>query len=333
MPIAYEVPAGPERHTATAILAVMSLVPPTFFAGMALLYSKFRFWSDKSLFLYIMEVSVASSFIFVYFPRIKPFLRDNYGYEFRTPATASTSMFISSVILFLFSLALMHKAELKVINRLKEANQLVEQLKADREELVNLDEAVRRQTSRFLHDRVQSDLMVVGMKLKSISGKSTVEVNDVIERAITRLENSRGKDLRDLIQTLSPNFETGGLKGSLAVLINQYESNMSVSVQVDVASEELDSLYLLGAYRIVEQALLNSFVHGPAKKVLVTVATSSTGSTVISIADDGPGTDLTKSQSGVGSAIIESWVGIIGGKKTVDTVPGHGYRLVVNFPA
>lgn len=108
---------------------------------------------------------------------------------------------------------------------------------------------------------------------------------------------------------------------------------MSVSVQVDVASEELDSLYLLGAYRIVEQALLNSFVHGPAKKVLVTVATSSTGSTVISIADDGPGTDLTKSQSGVGSAIIESWVGIIGGKKTVDTVPGHGYRLVVNFPA
>jgi len=26
-------------------------------------------------------------------------------------------------------------------------------------------------------------------------------------------------------------------------------------------------------------------------------------------------------------------VGIIGGKKTVDTVPGHGYRLVVNFPA
>jgi len=29
--------------------------------------------------------------------------------------------------------------------------------------------------------------------------------------------------------------------------------------------------------------------------------------------------------------VIDSWVGILEGKKTVDTVPGHGYRLVVNF--
>lgn len=333
MPIAYEVPAGPERHTATAILAVMSLAPPTFFAGMALLYSKFRFWSDKSLFLYIMEVSVAGSFIFVYFPRIKPFLFDNYGYEFRTPATASPAMFISSVFLFLFSLALMHKAELKITNRLKEANQLVEQLKADREELVNLDEAIRRQTSQFLHDRVQSDLMVVGMNLKSISEKSSAEVNEVIELAIARLENSRGKDLREIIQSLSPNFETAGLYGSLQQLARQYESNMSVSIQADSESEKLDSLYLLGIYRIVEQALLNSFVHGPAKNVVVVVSTSSFGSTEISISDDGPGADLAQVQSGVGSAIMDSWVGIVEGKKTVDTVPGHGYRLVVNFPA
>ena len=333
MPIAYEVPAGPERHGATATLAVFSLVPAIFFAGMGWFYSRYRFWSDKSLVLYIAEVSFAASFIFVFFPLIKPLLREKYNYEFRTPATASPAMFIFSVMMFLFSLALIHQAERKISDRLKSAHHLVEQLKADREELVNLDEAVRRQTSQFLHDRVQSDLMVVGMKLKSISGKSTDEVNDVVERAIARLENSRGKDLRDLIQTLSPNFETGGLKGSLSVLINQYDSNMSVSVQVDVASEELDSLYLLGAYRIVEQALLNSFVHGPAKNVLVRVATSSTGSTEISIADDGPGAELTKIQSGVGSAIIESWVGIVGGKKTVDTVPGHGYRLVVNFPA
>ena len=333
MPIAYEVPAGPERHNATLNLAVLSLIPALFFAGAGWFYTKFRFWSDKSVVLYIAEVALAGSFIFVYFPLIKPFLREKYGFDFRSPATSSPAMFIFSVILFLFSLALIHKAERKILNKLEHADHLVEQLKADREELVNLDEAVRRQTSQFLHDRVQSDLMVVGMKLKSISGKSSTEINEVIERAIARLENSRGKDLRELIQTLSPNFETGGLKGSLDVLINQYESNMSVSVQVDGESEKLDSLFLLGIYRIIEQALLNSFVHGPAKNVLVTISTSSTQSTEISIADDGPGVDLSKVQSGVGSAIMDSWVGIIGGNKTVDTVPGHGYRLVVNFPA
>ena len=332
MPIAYEVPAGPERHRATALLAVLSLIPPIFFAGLGWLYSKFRFWSDKSLLLYIAEVAFAGSFIFVYFPKIKPILYEKYGYEFRTPATASPAMFIFSVIIFLFSLALIHKAERKILDRLNSANILVRQLKSDREELLNLDEEIRRQTSHFLHDRVQSDLMVVGMKLKSIAGKSSDEVNEVIELAISRLENSRGKDLRNLIQTLSPNFETAGLKGSLDVLIHQYESSTSISVETDSPTEKLDSQYLLGIYRIIEQALLNSFVHGPAKKVLVTVSTNVAGATEISVADDGPGADLATVQTGIGSAIIDSWVGILEGKKTVDTVPGHGYRLVVKFP-
>jgi signal transduction histidine kinase len=333
MPITYEVPAGPERHAATATLAVLSLIPSVFFAGMAWIYSKYRFWSDKSLVLYIAEVAFAGSFIFVYFPRVKPFLRENYGYEFRTPATASPAMFISSVFLFLFSLALIHKAERKILERLARADKLVEQLTADREELVNLDEAIRRQTSSFLHDRVQSDLMIVAMKLKSIQGNASDEINEIIDLSITRLEKSRSFDLKNIIDVLSPNFEAGGLKSSIEALTKQYESNMVVLIQVDEGSEQLDSLNLLGTYRIIEQGLLNAFVHGPAKNVFVSVSTDSDGKSEIVISDDGPGTDLEFVDSGVGTAVIDSWVGILNGKKTVDTVPGHGYRLVVNFPA
>ena len=105
------------------------------------------------------------------------------------------------------------------------------------------------------------------------------------------------------------------------------------SIQVDSASEELDSHYLLGAYRIVEQGLLNSLIHGPAKKAIVSITTDTAGRSEIMISDDGPGADLDLVSSGVGTAIIDSWVSILKGKKTVDTVPGHGYRLVVNFPA
>ena len=107
---------------------------------------------------------------------------------------------------------------------------------------------------------------------------------------------------------------------------------MKVLVQVDENSERLDSLHLLGIYRIIEQALLNAFVHGPASNTLVTVTTSSTGDTEISVADDGPGVDIATVQSGVGSAIMDSWVGIIGGQKSIDSVPGHGYRVQVRFP-
>lgn len=50
MPIAYEVPAGPERHTATAILAVMSLVPPTFLQVWLCFTLNFAFGATKAFF-------------------------------------------------------------------------------------------------------------------------------------------------------------------------------------------------------------------------------------------------------------------------------------------
>ena len=235
-------------------------------------------------------------------------------------------------MLSLFALYVMHRAERSISDRLQQANLLVTQLKADREELVNLDEAIRSQTSTFLHDRVQSDLMVVGMKLKSIQGASSTEVNEVIDRAIARLEETRSADLKNLIQVLSPNFEAGGLKGSIESLVVQYESGMTVLIEIDESSEQLDSLFLLGTYRIVEQGLLNAFVHGPAKNVFVSVSTNQSGHTAILVSDDGPGTLQGFADTGVGTAVIDSWVGILNGKKTIDTVPGHGYRLHVEFP-
>jgi signal transduction histidine kinase len=332
MPIAFEVPAGPERHAATATLAILSLIPSIFFAGMAWFYSRFRFWSEKSLVLYIAEVGLASSFIFFYFPRVRVFVMENYGYDLKTPATASPAMFVSCVFMFLCALALIHTAERKILKRLKEADDLAVQLRVDREELVNLDEAIRRQTSRILHDRVQSDLMVVGMKLKTIQGATSAEAGKIIDQAITRLEETRSTDLRNLIQVLSPNFEAGGLKGSIESLVKRYESGMSFLIEVDESGEQLDSLFKLGTYRIIEQGLLNAFVHGPAKNVFVSVVTNPSGQTDIVVSDDGPGTDFDFIDSGVGTAVIDSWVGILNGKKTVDTVPGHGYRLMVSVP-
>jgi NarL family two-component system sensor histidine kinase LiaS len=259
-------------------------------------------------------------------------LESRYGYDFQTVSTINLQVFLGSLIFVLLALALMHQAERKITERLDKANELVEHLKADREELINLDEAIRRQTSSFLHDRVQSDLMVVGIKLKSIQGTASIEINDVIDKAISHLENTRNADLKNIIQVLSPNFEASGLKGSFETLIKQYESNMAVTIQVDSASEELDSHYLLGAYRIVEQGLLNSLMHGPAKKALVSITTDAAGRSEIMISDDGPGADLDLVSSGVGTAVIDSWVSIMKGKKTVDTVPGYGYRLQISFP-
>jgi signal transduction histidine kinase len=106
---------------------------------------------------------------------------------------------------------------------------------------------------------------------------------------------------------------------------------MEIDVFVDEASEELNHDALLGAYRIIEQSLLNALVHGPAKHVKISMTTDSKGLSQLEISDDGPGSSGESSEPGVGTAVIDSWLSILKGVKTIDTVPGHGYRLTVTF--
>lgn len=37
-------------------------------------------------------------------------------------------------------------------------------------------------------------------------------------------------------------------------------------------------------------------------------------------------------KSGVGTAIIDSWVSILNGRKSIEAVPGHGYQLRIVAP-
>ena len=333
LPLVAYVPSGSERARAGVLVILVSALPGITFSLGAVLLQRYRFWSNKSVVFYILEVTFFQFFNQLSLPVLNRFFEDNIGHSYEILFPFNFKILSISVALALFGLALIHQGERKIIERLEKADDLIEQLKSDRERLLNSDEEIRRQTSTFLHDRVQSELMVVSMSLKSIQGTASIEINDVIDKAISRLENTRSADLKNIIQVLSPNFEASGLKGSFESLIKQYESNMTVSIQIDPASEELDSHYLLGAYRIVEQGLLNSLIHGPAKKALVSITTDAAGRSEIVISDDGPGADLDSVSSGVGTAVIDSWVSILKGKKTVDTVPGHGYRLVVNFPA
>lgn len=326
-------PHGIERYRATFFALAISLIPGLIFAGYANLMQRFRPWESLGLVRYIFEVMIGQLLFSLCAPVIHKFLLKKYGFNFQVVAITNIKFFLGSLVFTLLAVALMHRAEQAVRLRLIEADNLIRKLEKEREELVNLDESIRLQTSRFLHDHVQSDLMVVAMKLKSILGKSVVEVEQVLESAIRRLEKSRSVDLKDLTQMLAPNFQVGGLSSALNVQLVQYEKNMLVTKVIDDETEALDAKSLLGIYRIVEQGLLNSLMHGPAKKALVSISTDATGCSEIVISDDGPGADLDFVSSGVGTAVIDSWVSILKGKKTVDTVPGHGYRLVVNFPA
>ena len=332
-PLVGGLPAGSERWKAGGLVILASSIPGLFFAGSWFLLNKYRFWSQKSTVLYVCEVAFVQYLNLLMLRPIISFLSDQLEVASIVSLPLNVNMFIVTLLLALITLALMHQAERRIIERLSAATNLVAKLDAERKELIQSDERLRRHTSQFLHDRVQSDLMVVGMKLKSISGKSSAEVDEVLDRAITHLENTRATDLKNLIQVLTPNLDAGSLYSALEVLTEQYRPNMEVSVKIDDTTEELDAEVLLGIFRIIEQSILNSLMHGPANRVQITVSTDSVGVTDIFISDDGPGISVNKISAGVGTAIIDSWVGILNGSKEIDSVVGHGYQLHVTFIA
>jgi signal transduction histidine kinase len=332
IPVIIDQPRGLARWAAAFVILFLSALPSSLFALLAYIVQRNRRWSAQNLVTYICEVALGQSVLFLCAPLLRMALKRFFNFDYEASITLTPGFFIGSLIMVLVVLAIMHQAERTIVNRLFLADQLVTKLKMDREDLIKADESVRDQTSRFLHDRVQSDLMVVGMKLRSIAGHSSAEVNEVIDRAISRLENTRTSDLKNLVQILAPNFQADGLASAIDNLLEQYRTTMDVSAHIDEKSQALNSQVLLGIFRITEQGILNALVHGPANKVQIEITTDDRGISKLVISDDGPGVLIEEVSSGVGTAIIDSWVGILNGSKEIDSAPEHGYRLQVTFP-
>jgi signal transduction histidine kinase len=212
------------------------------------------------------------------------------------------------------------------------ADNLVSKLEIDRDILLSADEELRRQTATFLHDRVQSNLMVAGMKLKNVSVDNEGEGKELIRQVISLLENTRTIDLKNLTQILTPNFEVGGIEQALNPWVDLSKTEMKIYVTVDDLSEKLAAKNKLGIFRMTEQALLNSLVHGPAKTVNVSLVTDSQGVAVLTISDNGPGAQSETTKAGVGTAVIDAWVSTMMAKKSIETVTGHGYQLTIEIP-
>ena len=148
---------------------------------------------------------------------------------------------------------------------------------------------------------------------------------------IKELEQIRSIDVRKVSQLLTPNLAGEGLIGSCENLFSEYQPEVTFTLnifqEIEKASEEIK----LSLYRIIEQAVTNSIKHGPAHKVVISLARTSNGEVILEVSDDGPGVDTMK--SGTGTIIIDAWISKLGAKKEIKTSPGNGYSLKVLIPS
>jgi signal transduction histidine kinase len=304
------------------------------FALVTALFKRFRFWSSNNFLFYYLELSVGlASAAFVHMLVIGLFHKLGLHFAVLFDFVHAPFLFFWATVFVVLVFATIHYSEREVLNQLRRADILNLKVQNDRREIMLTEEELRKQTSRFLHDRVQSQITIAAMNLALVQSGVSAEASAEIAKIRAHLEKIRRFDLKMVSQVLSPNIEGIGLSNSVLQFTEQSESKIIFALELDDSLLAQRPQLALGVFRIIEQAIINAITHGPAKNVQVRLAQSGKKSVEVKVVDDGPGAELSESVAGVGTAVIDSWVSILGGTKVVKTASSNGYELTVLLPA
>jgi signal transduction histidine kinase len=285
----------------------------------------------RNIFLMIANVYFSILVVAALFSTFQPLSQNIFGLNILletmdTPALLLKG-FVSSVLF-----TLLFRYEFQSTERLAFAKKLANTLAKNQKQLIETEEKQRTEASTFLHDRVQAQLMVLALEIANVEKNLGAEDAAALWRVRTKLENLRSVDLRRVGQMLTPNIKDFGLQHCLRHLIQQLEVADRVELRID-ENLNRDAVQLqLGIYRIIEQALVNAITHGPASHIEIVAVLKNKSTYEVSISDNGPGALVSERTPGYGTAVIQSWVAILGAQKEIVSAPGQGYKLTATIP-
>ena len=198
-------------------------------------------------------------------------------------------------------------AELSVIQTMESLARAEQQPRL----LIQSDERVRREIADFMHDSLQSKLVVAATKLKTIQRKIPDSFASEFNSVLSDLEKIRGIDIRNASRALSPGISSVGLTQCLLELSSTYTDTMAVTFEFNNLTHEVEEVFGLAVYRICEQGFLNALTHGAAKNCVVRLWVEDNW---VHVVIDNDGAELQGApRLASGSAIIDAWVSSFSG--------------------
>jgi signal transduction histidine kinase len=208
---------------------------------------------------------------------------------------------------------------------------------AQRRLLLESEERVRGQVAAFLHDRVQTDLVSIALRVRATIGKPPEVMASELTSVITELERVRSQEVRRASRQLSPNLASVSFVAALRDLAEAYRPAMDVAINVHESvayriEQCDDDTRATGLYRICEQGLLNAAIHGHATECLIQVTLTSRDQLVLRLTDNGVGLQGKPVQPGMGSTVIAAWVESLRGDWSLEQ-GAVGVVLTATIPA
>jgi signal transduction histidine kinase len=209
----------------------------------------------------------------------------------------------------------------------------LEKQKAINQATIDSQEQERTEIGKELHDNVNQiltttklylDLALTNKELKDeLISKSNKNIISVIN------------EIRQLSRSLmDPTIGDLGLLDSINDLIENINLTRRLHVSL-VAEQQLEALLSknnkLTVFRIIQEALNNAIKHARATTVEIFFKIYGDNMMLV-IKDDGIGFEASSVKLGAGLKNIQNRVYLVNGTYTIQTSPGNGCKIIINFP-
>jgi signal transduction histidine kinase len=185
--------------------------------------------------------------------------------------------------------------------------------------LVDYEEKFLSTIYDHLHDNIQTRLFGIGIQLNQIRQNMDEKDSDKIASIISEVETIRTSDVRNFGIEFTPPIAIFGLIPSLVKLLESHNkmltTNLHDLLQYPLTKQE-EEIYGLGIYRITEQAIINSLVHGHATELDMYISREKDNLN-IKIINNGQPLKSSELVQGHGFAVIDGWVSKLKGKWTI----------------
>ncbi len=198
--------------------------------------------------------------------------------------------------------------------------------------VIRAQESERKKLGEELHDNINQLLGVVKLYLDHAQVDATMK-DELIKKSSAYLMQAI-EEIRNISRSLMPpTLKDIGLMDSIQELIHSITSTGKLEIDLKTEGfhgENLSDETQLLIYRILQEQFNNILRHAKASKVDVKMKCADDIVT-ISIRDNGKGADPSVKSEGIGLKNIKSRLEVYNGKMKVDTKPGGGYLLEVEF--
>ncbi|HEV1998364.1 MAG TPA: GAF domain-containing protein, partial [Candidatus Dormibacteraeota bacterium] len=221
---------------------------------------------------------------------------------------------------------------------------LYQHLRAERDRLISLEEVLRQDLARDLHDGPVQRLAGMAMNIEVIKSllvrdpdRARHELDEL--EALVRLTI---KEARTMLFELRPLvLETQGLPAALESYAEQFEATNSIQVELDLQEdlERMPPAVEQTIFSVVQEAMGNARKHAQATEL--TVSLRMEGDRVVaSVRDDGKGFDVQQTQETYAQRESQS-LGLvnmveraerIGGKLQLESTVGRGTTVSISVP-